>query len=68
MTVRAVMRDGVEETLDAGYGSTVDEVVASLTRDAVTGSAVPLAGARLRTADGRMVAYEDVNALLEDES
>lgn len=63
MTVVARMRDGTTETLDAALGSTPEDVARGLTQDNLTGSAVPLDEAWLRTEDGSMIRYADISRL-----
>lgn len=63
MTVAAVMKDGSTVQLAAKHGDTLTAVVASLTADSLTGSAVPLADATFDTADGHQLAYRDVDRL-----
>lgn len=57
----AVMRNGTERQIASRYGSTVEELVAYLTRDSLTGSAVALADAEIEMSDGSKVRYADVN-------
>lgn len=60
--IQAVLRDGREVTIDpARHGHTIEEMVASLTGDALTGSAVPLADAILHTVPFGTVSYSDIN-------
>lgn len=68
MSVRAHLRDGGEFDVAARHGETAKEVVASLTSDALTGSAVPLADAEIELADGRKVPYANVSALVDTTS
>lgn len=68
MTVRAILRDGTEATLAPKHGSTINEALASLTKDVLTGSAVPLADAEVELDDGRKVPYTDINSFAEDQT
>lgn len=68
MTLRAVLANGSEVTLDQRHGDTLDEMTARLIADSLTGSAVPLADAKLTTTLGMVVSYSDVNTFIEDES
>lgn len=63
----AVLRDGREVTPDpARHGSTIESLIASLTADSLTGSAVPLAEARVTLVGGGEIAYSDINVFAEE--
>lgn len=66
MTVRAVIRDGREVEIAPEDGLTIEEMQAKLTAGTLTGSAVPLADAKLRTVTGEEVAYVDIQTFAED--
>lgn len=66
MTVRAVLKNGQEVEIAPEHGATLEDVVANLTADGLTGSAAPLAGVKLKTTDGAEVSYSDVNTFMED--
>lgn len=64
--LRAVLRNGERVTLAAEQGSTEAELVAHLTRDALTGSAVPLASAMVKLDDGTEIPYGDIVRVARD--
>ncbi len=66
--IRAHLKNGDHVTLDARYGDTVEDMIANLTADSLTGSAVPLADAVLVLADGETVAYESVATFVSDQN
>lgn len=68
MTVRAVLRDGTEVDLHPDLGATVPEMMRGLSEDSLTGSATPLAEAKLRTATGEEISYSDVNTFVQVDS
>lgn len=61
--VRALLASGQVVELDESAGADAQAVVAGLTAGSLTGSAVPLDSAELRTADGRTVRYGDIDRL-----
>ncbi len=63
MTVIATTWDGRTIALAASCGSSPVAVVERLAAESLTGSAVPLDGATLTTADGDTIAYTDVKEL-----
>lgn len=65
MGVHAVLKDGRDVELAPSQGFTVDEVIEGITAGALTGSAVPLAEAKLTTTTGEEIAYVDVNTFAE---
>lgn len=66
--VTAVLQDGREVELDPRHGKTVAEVVERLTDNSLTGSAAPLADARLSTVGGGEIVYSDVNTFTDHQS
>lgn len=69
MTVFARLPDGSRVAVDAArHGSTVEELVKGLTADAITGSAVPLADAWVKLADGTEVAWPEITLLEQDDT
>lgn len=59
MSLYAQLPEGLAR-ISPRYGSTLEELVSSLTSEGLTGSAVPLADRTLVLDDGREVRYGDV--------
>ena len=68
MAVVAKLSSGQEVPLHEKLGETPDEVVASLTAEALTGSAVPFGGVWVTAADGSLVNAAEIVALRDSET
>lgn len=66
--MKAILHTGREVELSGKYGQTHAALASSLSDGNLTGSAVPFADVVLDTADGRQVAYGDVEMFIEESS
>lgn len=64
--LRATLKNGDTVTVDPSQGETLADLTANLTADTLTGSAVPILEAEVRSVDGLVFAYGDVNLFIED--
>ena len=64
--LRAQLNDGSKVALDPAQGDNITELVSGLTAGSLTGSAVPLAQAKIRAIDGRVFTYGDVTMFEDD--
>lgn len=62
----ATLRDGSRVQLAAGLPATLSGLADRLTAETLTGSAVPLADATVRCADGSLLRFGEIVAVEED--